>query len=151
MIHQGTDRTPVSWPHVNQTPLNEFRTEGYMSMAFPSLCPTGWLYLLQAPTCMIKLSASLVYYHMYIYACTCTFNIHIIVINTGAADFTAPWRLRPVTIGYYFRHLMLDADGRFTKHPRFHFFCAQYRDEMAGSASWQDICETAPTGCTTVS
>ena len=60
MIRQGTDRTPVSWPHVNQTPLNEFRTEDYMSMAFPTLYPTGWLYLLQTPTYMINLSASLV-------------------------------------------------------------------------------------------
>ena len=30
MIRQGTDRTPVSWPHVNRTPLNEFHTKGYI-------------------------------------------------------------------------------------------------------------------------
>ena len=49
MIRQGTDRTPASWPHINQTPLNEFRTEGYMSMAFPTLYPTGWLYYCKHP------------------------------------------------------------------------------------------------------
>ena len=40
---------------------------------------------------------------------------------TGAADFTAP-RVRPVTIGYYLKHLMLYQDGRFAKHPRFRYF-----------------------------
>ena len=40
---------------------------------------------------------------------------------TGAADFTAP-RVRPVTIGYYLKHLMMYCDGRFAKHPRFRYF-----------------------------
>ena len=40
---------------------------------------------------------------------------------TGAADYTAP-RHRPVTIGYYLKHLMLYKDGRYAKHPRFPYF-----------------------------
>lgn len=40
---------------------------------------------------------------------------------TGAADFLAP-RPRVVTIGNYFRHLMMYKDGRFAKHCRFRYF-----------------------------
>jgi len=40
---------------------------------------------------------------------------------TGAADFLAP-RQRIVTIGSYFKHLMLYHDQRFAKHPRFRYF-----------------------------
>ena len=70
---------PVSWPQVGDMPINEFRTEGYMARAFPTLFPTG------------------------------------------AADFNAP-RVRHVTIGYYFKHLLMYQDGRFAQHPRFRFF-----------------------------
>lgn len=67
----------VSWPR-SGTPVNEFRTEGYMSCAFPTL------------------------------------------YSTGDGNFTSP-RLWPVTIGFYFKHLMMYSDGRFAKHPRFHY------------------------------
>lgn len=40
---------------------------------------------------------------------------------TGDADFLAP-RQHTVTVGYYFKHLMMYDDGRFSKHPRFRFF-----------------------------
>ncbi len=40
---------------------------------------------------------------------------------TGAADFAAP-RLRPITLGNYFKHLVVYKDGRFAKHPRFRYF-----------------------------
>ena len=40
---------------------------------------------------------------------------------TGAADFLGE-RQNPVTIGNYFKHLMMYDDGRFAKHPRFRFF-----------------------------
>ena len=40
---------------------------------------------------------------------------------TGAADFNAP-RKRQVTVGYFFKHMMLYRDGRFACHPRFHCF-----------------------------
>ena len=40
---------------------------------------------------------------------------------TGDADFLAP-RQHEVTVGYYFKHLMMYEDGRFAKHPRFRFF-----------------------------
>jgi len=29
------------WPTIGGTPINEFTTEGYFSMAFPTLFPTG--------------------------------------------------------------------------------------------------------------
>lgn len=70
---------PISWPEITNTPINEFRTEGYISCAFLTLFPTG------------------------------------------AGDFTQP-RLRTVTIGNYFKHLMMYKDGCFAKHPRFRFF-----------------------------
>ena len=31
----------VAWPPAGETPINEFRTEGYISSAFPTLFPTG--------------------------------------------------------------------------------------------------------------
>ena len=39
---------------------------------------------------------------------------------TGAADFVAP-RQRSVTIGSFFKHLMLFHDQRFAQHPRFRY------------------------------
>ena len=66
------------WPTIGGTPINEFTTEGYFSMAFPSLFPTG------------------------------------------AADFLGQ-RCNQVTIGNYFKHLLMYEDGRFATHPRFRF------------------------------
>ena len=40
---------------------------------------------------------------------------------TGAADFVAP-RPFQVTIGNYFKHLLMYKDGQFAKHPRFRYF-----------------------------
>ena len=40
---------------------------------------------------------------------------------TGAADFVAP-RPNAVTIGNYFKHLLMYDDGRFARHPRFRYF-----------------------------
>ena len=40
---------------------------------------------------------------------------------TGAADFIAP-RSRTVTIGNYYKHLMMYEDDRFARHPRFRYF-----------------------------
>ena len=40
---------------------------------------------------------------------------------TGAADFLGQ-RCNQVTIGNYFKHLMMYEDGRFAKHPQFRFF-----------------------------
>ena len=40
---------------------------------------------------------------------------------TDAADFVAP-RAWTVTVGRYFKHLMLYHDGRFAKHSRFRYF-----------------------------
>ena len=43
------------------------------------------------------------------------------LLPTGAADLLAP-RAHTVTIGNYFKHLMMFQDGRFAKHPRFRYF-----------------------------
>lgn len=40
---------------------------------------------------------------------------------TGAADFLGQ-RQNRITIGCYFKHLMMFDDGRFARHPRFRFF-----------------------------
>ena len=40
---------------------------------------------------------------------------------TGAADFVTP-RPLAVTVGNYFKHLLMNADGRFARHPRFRYF-----------------------------
>ena len=40
---------------------------------------------------------------------------------TGAGDFSGQ-RQNQVTIGNYFKHLMMYGDGRFAKYPRFRFF-----------------------------
>ena len=44
---------------------------------------------------------------------------------TGAADFVAG-RQRSVTMGNYFKHLMLYHDQRFGKHPRFRYIIISY-------------------------
>lgn len=75
----GSHSAALMWPTIGGAPINEFNTEGYFSMAFPTLFPTG------------------------------------------AADFVAQ-RCNQVTIGNYFKHLMMYVDGRFAKHPRFRFF-----------------------------
>jgi len=33
--------SPVPWPTVGERPVNEFTTEGYIAMAFPTLFPKG--------------------------------------------------------------------------------------------------------------
>ena len=71
---QQTSRvSTMMWPTIGGTPINEFTTEGYFSLAFPTLFPTG------------------------------------------AAEFLGQ-RHNPVTIGCYFKHLMMYDDGRFAKH-----------------------------------
>ena len=74
-----TSSSTLMWPSIGGRPINEFKTEGYFSCAFPTLYPTG------------------------------------------AAEFLGA-RQRNVTIGNYFKHLMMYDDGRFAKHPRFRFF-----------------------------
>ena len=49
---------------------------------------------------------------------TCAFPT---LFPTGAADFLGQ-RQNQVTIGIYFKHLMMYDDGRLAKHPRFRFF-----------------------------
>lgn len=78
-IHSQTDCETIMWPSSSGNAISEFTTEGYFSLAFPTLYPTG------------------------------------------SADFLAP-RIRPITIGNYYKHLMLYKDGRFAKHPRYRYF-----------------------------
>ena len=75
----GAPTSTLMWPTIGGRPINEFKTEGYMSMAFPTL------------------------------------------FTTGAADFLGR-RCSQVTIGNYFKHLLMYEDGRFASHPRFRFF-----------------------------
>ena len=49
---------------------------------------------------------------------TCVFRT---LFPTGAADFLAP-RVHTVTVGNFFKHLMMYEDRRFSKHPRFCYF-----------------------------
>ena len=76
---QPTEDQVVPWPENGSVPIDEFKTEGYISCAFPTLFPTG------------------------------------------EADFLAP-RQQSVTVGMYFKHLMMYGEGRFAKHPRFRYF-----------------------------
>ena len=39
-LQSGSSHT-LMWPTIGGTPINEFTTEGYFSMAFPTLYPTG--------------------------------------------------------------------------------------------------------------
>ena len=82
----------VPWPENVSVPIDEFKTEGYISGAFPTLFPTG------------------------------------------EADFLAP-RQQPVTVGVYFKHLMMFVGGRFAKHPRFRYF--SLNTEMR----WHALCQ----------
>ena len=43
------------------------------------------------------------------------------LLPTGAGDFSGQ-RQNQITIGNYFKHLMMYDDSRFAKHPRFRFF-----------------------------
>ena len=76
---QPTEDQVVPWPENGSVPIDEFKTEGYISCAFPTLFPTG------------------------------------------EADFLAP-RQQTVTVGMYFKHLIMYGEGRFAKHPRFRYF-----------------------------
>lgn len=41
-IREGTNDVPrFDWPKIGDNPINEFETPGYMSLAFPTLFPTG--------------------------------------------------------------------------------------------------------------
>ena len=39
-----TGEQPVAWPPRGNTPSNEFHSEGYITLAFPTLFPTGSCY-----------------------------------------------------------------------------------------------------------
>ena len=36
-----SERSPTEWPQIDNVPINEFQTPGYIAMAFPTLYPTG--------------------------------------------------------------------------------------------------------------
>ena len=37
----SSNASTMMWPTIGGTPINEFTTEGYFSLAFPTLFPTG--------------------------------------------------------------------------------------------------------------
>ena len=74
-----TNAITLMWPSISGTPINEITTEGYFSMAFPTLFPTA------------------------------------------AADILGQC-CNQVTIGNYFKHLLMYVDCRFATHPCFRFF-----------------------------
>ena len=57
---------------------------------------------------------------------------------TGATDFVAP-RQHAVTIGNYFKHLMMYEDGRFAKHPRFRYFALNTESSLAWFPDAPDV------------
>ena len=61
---------------------------------------------------------------------------------TGAGDFLGQRQIQ-VTIGNYFRHLMMYNDSRFAKHPRFRFF-AFNTNGMACTSDWPSVRQTTP-------
>ena len=75
------------WPSIGGTPINEFQTEGYFSMAFPTMFPKGKIIMVLD-------------------------NIYLYLLHVGAADFNGI-RMNSVTVGNYFTHLMKYDDGRF--------------------------------------
>ena len=87
---QPTEDQIVPWPENGSVPIDEFKTEGYISCAFPTLFPTG------------------------------------------EADFLAP-RLQSVTVGMYFRHLLMYGEGRFAKLSTLR--CAGVLSRLAGFTS----------------
>ena len=40
-INNANTLSPVRWPTLSEKPVNEFTTEGYVAMAFPTLFPKG--------------------------------------------------------------------------------------------------------------
>ena len=68
---------------------------------------------------------------------SCAFHT---LFPTGAGDFLGE-RQNQVTIGNYFKHLMMYDDGRFAKHPRFRIF-ALNTDAMASTPDWTSVCQT---------
>ena len=60
---------------------------------------------------------------------------------TGAGDFVVAPRQHSVTIGNYFKHLMLYHDQWFAKHPRFRYFALNTKmRHRALQADRQDLC-----------
>ena len=78
-VSQSLENSTVMSPNREHNPINEFSMEGYFSLAFPTLFPTG------------------------------------------AAEFLAS-RIHKITIGNYFKHLVMYDDRRFAKHCRFRYF-----------------------------
>ena len=67
---------------------------------------------------------------------------------TGAGDFVVAPRQRSVTIGNYFKHLMLYRDQRFAEHPRFRYFALNTEmRHRALQADRQDLCMSESSRC----
>ena len=107
----GSAAQPLAWPQVGSAPINE------LTDLLLFLSPGVSLARLSLSCCLCRSSLVVSDGELIIYMMLAFPSL----FPTGAADFSAP-RLHPVTIGYYFKHLMMYKDGRFGKHPRFRYF-----------------------------
>ena len=55
----------VAWPPAGETPINEFRTEGYISCAFPTLFPTGAADFVAPRACAVTIGNYFKHFLMY--------------------------------------------------------------------------------------
>ena len=55
----------VAWPPAGETPINEFKTEGYISCAFPTLFPTGAADFVAPRACAVTIGNYLKHLLMY--------------------------------------------------------------------------------------
>ena len=94
----------------------EFTTEGYFSMAFPTLFLTGAaVFLLHtAMKSLLEITSNI---------CWCMKTVDLPNTFHGGCCFLAP-HCNEVTIGNYFNYILMYEDSRFTKHffSRFRFF-----------------------------
>ena len=111
----------VPWPENGSVPIDEFKTEGYISGAFPTLFPTGEADFMQKEkytqciTCVYGINTRV------ILTCMCLWYQY--TCYTTEYNFLFAWcRQQSVTVGLYFKHLMMFKGGRFAKHPRFRYF-----------------------------
>ena len=119
-----------------------------MSLAFPTLYPTGKSLMLHPCNCI----KGMVNLHVNVYTVKCENSVSYACHLFNHLTYRC-CRLYSSTLetGHHFKHLMLYADGRFAKHPRFRFFALNTEMRLEGSASGKNICETTPTGRSIVS
>ena len=105
---QSTSTRTLMWPTIGGVPINEFTTEGYFSMAFPTLFLTGAaVFLLHAAMKSLLETTSNI--------CWCMKTVDLLNTFHGGCCFLAP-HCNEVTIGNDFKYMLMYEDSRFTKH-----------------------------------